>query len=136
MELACLLWPKYEQDDLSKILRDILVSEKEDGVIVRTEEKLPVAFMNISLRYDYVPGATKSPTAYLEGIYVREEFRKRGIAKGLIEFAEKWANQRGCNQLASDALLENIESQEFHKKVGFSEVERTVAFIKAANRDL
>jgi aminoglycoside 6'-N-acetyltransferase I len=33
-------------------------------------------------------------------------------------------------ELASDALIENIASYEFHTKVGFQEVERIVCFIK------
>lgn len=33
-------------------------------------------------------------------------------------------------ELASDALIDNTISQEFHTKIGFREVERTVFFIK------
>ncbi len=134
--LACLLWPEYARKELGRILHQILVSEKEDGVIVCTERKQPVAFMNLSLRFDYVPGAKTSPVAYVEGIYVIEEFRNSGIARGLIGFAEKWAVEHECRQLASDALLDNTVSQEFHTRVGFSEVERTVAFIKPVATDL
>lgn len=134
--LACFLWPEYAREELGRILREILIAEREDGVIVFTGEKQPIAFMNLSLRFDYVPGAKTSPVAYVEGIYVIEEFRNNGIARGLIGFAEKWAIEHGCGQLASDALLDNTISHEFHTRVGFSEVERTVAFIKPVTTDL
>ncbi len=130
LDLACLLWPEHTREALGGTLGDILISEKEDGVLTWTEQEQPVAFMNLSLRADYVPGANTLPVAYVEGIYVIEEFRNSGIARGLIEFAEAWAIDHGCSQLASDALLDNTESQIFHASVGFSEVERTVAFIK------
>ncbi len=135
LSLAFQLWPEYSQEELLRILLEILISKKEDGVILRAEDDLPIAFMNLSLRFDHVPGAKKSPVAYIEGIYVIEEFKNKGIARGLIEFAEKWAIEHGCRQLASDALLDNTISQEFHTKVGFSEVERTVAFIKPVITD-
>jgi aminoglycoside 6'-N-acetyltransferase I len=86
--------------------------------------------MNLSLRSDYVPGATHSPVAYVEGIYVRDEYRKQGIGAALIKSAQEWAIDRGCIELASDALIGNSASQEFHTKIGFQEVERTVFFIK------
>ena len=79
---------------------------------------------------EYVPGATQSPVAYVEGIYVKEEYRKQGVGKSLIQYAQQWALEHGCVELASDALLENTASYEFHTKVGFQEVERVVTFIK------
>ncbi|PSB62488.1 GNAT family N-acetyltransferase, partial [Chroococcidiopsis cubana CCALA 043] len=76
------------------------------------------------------PGATQSPVAYVEGIYVEDEYRKQGIGTKLIQFAQQWAIERGCMELASDALLDNTASYDFHTKVGFQEVERVVTFIK------
>lgn len=51
--------------------------------------------MNLSLRHDYVPGATQSPVAYIEGIYVKENYRKQGLGKALIQHAEQWAIEQG-----------------------------------------
>ena len=86
--------------------------------------------MNLSLRYEYVPDATQSPVAYVEGIYVKDEYRNQDIGTALIHYAEQWALEQGCIELASDALIENTASHEFHTKIGFREVERTVFFIK------
>lgn len=89
-----------------------------------------IAFMNLSLRSEYVPGATQNPVAYIEGIYVLDEYRNQGVGTALIKFAEQWAIEHRCVELASDALIENTVSYEFHTKVGFREVERVVFFIK------
>jgi aminoglycoside 6'-N-acetyltransferase I len=86
--------------------------------------------MNLSLRSDYVPGATQRPVAYVEGIYVRNDYQKQGIGAALIQSAEYWAQEQGCVELASDALLDNTASHNFHTRVGFQEVERVVSFIK------
>jgi hypothetical protein len=52
LELACLLWPEHAPDDLRKIFREILLSEKEDGVIVRNEETFPVKGSSLRLTFD------------------------------------------------------------------------------------
>jgi aminoglycoside 6'-N-acetyltransferase I len=131
LELALTLWPDYSICQMQVILTNILDSPREDGFIVRDDNGCAIAFMNLSLRSDYVPGATHSPVAYVEGIYVRDEYRKQGIGVALIQSAQEWAIDRGCIELASDALIENSASQEFHTKIGFQEVERTVFFIKS-----
>ena len=68
---------------------------------------------------------------YIEGIYVQDEYRDRGVGKALVKYAEQWALAQGCIELASDALVENTASHEFHTKAGFREAERTVFFIKS-----
>lgn len=41
-----------------------------------------------------------------------------------------FAARHGCIELASDTELENEDSQRFHEKVGFKEVERVASYIK------
>ncbi|WP_315863863.1 GNAT family N-acetyltransferase [Crinalium epipsammum] len=69
----------------------------------------------------------------LKYIYAESSYRgifDQGVGKYLIEFASRWALENGCTELASDALIENIASYDFHMKVGFQEVEQVVTFIK------
>jgi aminoglycoside 6'-N-acetyltransferase I len=131
LELALRLWPDDSSNQMQVSLTNILNSPREAAFLVRDEQKNAIAFINLSLRSDYVPGATQSPVAYVEGIYVKDEYRNQGIGKALIQFAQQWALDQGCIELASDALIENTASHEFHKKIGFQEVERTVFFIKS-----
>lgn len=130
LNLTMQLWPDSPPDELKNEVQDILQTDRGIGVIARLEDSTPIAFMNLSLRFDHVSGTTQSPVAYLEGIYVVEAYRKTGIGRRLIDYAESWAVKRGSNYLASDALLDNVASHAFHKQVGFREVERTVAYIK------
>jgi aminoglycoside 6'-N-acetyltransferase I len=130
LELALELWPDYSAQEMQVSLTKILQSDREDGFIVRTDDRFAIAFMNLSLRSDYVPGATQSPVAYVEGIYVRNDYQKQGVGAALIQSAERWAQEQGCVELASDALLDNTASHNFHARVGFQEVERVVSFIK------
>lgn len=130
LDLALKLWSDASAEEMQVSLINILQSSREEGFLIRDDDETAIAFMNLSLRYDYVPGATQTPVAYVEGIYVKEEYRKQGVGAYLIQYAEQWALEQGCLELASDALIENTDSYEFHTKIGFQEVERVVTFIK------
>lgn len=131
LDLALRLWPDDSPSQMQISLTNILNSLHEAAFLVRDQQGNAIAFINLSLRSDYVPGATNSPVAYVEGIYVKDEYRNQGVGTALIQFAQQWALNQGCIELASDALIENTASHEFHKKIGFQEVERTVFFIKS-----
>jgi aminoglycoside 6'-N-acetyltransferase I len=130
LDLALELWPDYSSAEMEVILTNLLHSDRQQGILVRDDNGYALAFMNLSLRHDYVPDATQSPVAYVEGIYVKAEYRNKDVGRMLIQYAEQWAHDLGCIQLALDALLDNPASHEFYAKVGFREVERVVFFIK------
>lgn len=127
LDLAMQVWPDCPIDDLTEIIQ----SPRQAGFLIRNETRQVIGLMNLSLRYDFVPDATQSPVGYVEGLYVKAEYRKQGVGAALIQYAEQWAYEQGCIELALDALLENSASHEFYAKVGFREVERVVYFIKS-----
>ncbi len=127
------LFPEHMPEERERDKRDnreIFDSLNQEAFLIRNETGEAIAFIDLSLRSDYVVGSRTSPVAYVEGIYVEEAYRKQGIAGELIRWAEEWGLAKGCTELASDALIDNTVSHQFHKGVGFREVERVVAFIK------
>jgi aminoglycoside 6'-N-acetyltransferase I len=68
--------------------------------------------------------------AYIEGLYVKPDYQKRAIGNQLVNAGAEWGRQKGCKQFASDTELNNEMSIEFHKKIGFSEANRIVCFIR------
>ena len=68
--------------------------------------------------------------AYMEGVFVEPAFRKQDIARSLAAVGEEWAKAKGCTEIASDAELDNTNSQLFHQKIGFEIVNQIVSFIK------
>jgi aminoglycoside 6'-N-acetyltransferase I len=126
--LAHKLWPDASINELTVEFMDLFTTNK-DQVFLFVESE-PIAFAHVSLRYDYVEGSKSSPTGYLEGIYVSETFRKRGIANELINECINWSKEQGCSEFASDVELHNMVSQEVHEKMGFKEVNRLVCYIK------
>lgn len=127
--LAILLWPNHNKKDLEDEIREIIL--KDNSLIaLYFENNIPIAFAQCQLRNDYVEGTQSSPVGYLEGIYVNKNYRKRGIAKELLKYCEKWTKKHGCIEFASDCEINNIESYNFHLKVGFYEANRIICFNK------
>ncbi|NUB09430.1 GNAT family N-acetyltransferase [Azospirillum sp. Vi22] len=125
------LWPEAPiETHRTEAADDLSVPDRAVAFIVRDEGGVAVGFAEASLRRDYVNGCETSPVAFLEGIYVRAEQRKRGIARRLIQAVESWGKEKGCSEFASDADIGNDVSQRMHAALGFEETERDVFFRK------
>lgn len=129
VELASLLWPGNDEAELKSEMGGALARDDEVVFICLCGGR-PSGFAHCSLRHDYVEGAERSPTAYLEGIFVVPGHRGEGMASGLLNYCESWAAGMGCIEIASDCELGNHESERFHLKSGFFEANRVVCFIK------
>ena len=127
--LAKLLWDSHTEADLIKEIDGILKSGTA-AVYIAAEQAEFVGFAMCQLRHDYVEGTESSPVGYLEGIYVKEPYRGKGIAKTLLQKCEQWAKQKGCKEFASDCTLENDGSFQFHIHSGFQEANRIICFTK------
>ncbi|MGI6455771.1 MAG: aminoglycoside 6'-N-acetyltransferase [bacterium] len=123
------LWHECSETELKATFQHILQSERDELFLYRLDEEY-AGFIHVSVRNDYVNGSTSTPTGYIEGIYVKPEYRKRHIGKELVKAGESWASERGCRQIGSDVLIGNTMSYEFHRRTGFREVERVICFIK------
>jgi aminoglycoside 6'-N-acetyltransferase I len=130
LEMSQKLWTDINKVELVNLLKQTAQSGKSNILIAKDSVGKCVGFSIFSIRNDYVEGAEKSPTGYLEGIFVETEFRKMGIAKEFIRIGEIWCKEKGCTQIGSDTWLTDKESREFHKKAGFWEEEELVHFLK------
>jgi len=123
-ELCSEFWPELTVDSILKMSHEGFF--KNEFLFLENNE--PVAFLSLSLRSEYVEGTSSCPVGYIEGLYVRSKFRRKGIAEQLISYAKEWSAEYGCTELASDSTLDNEVSQAFHRSVGFSEVNRIVCY--------
>lgn len=136
--LRAALWPEEDPDELREeaagyfegtmpdtLLAAIFLAEASDGALL--------GMLELSLR-PYADGCASSPVPYVEGWFVAEGQRGRGIGRALIQAAEDWARAQGYDEMASDAVLENRASERVHKALGFEEVERAIRFRKDLKR--
>ena len=131
-KLANELWTNHNLDDLTKEFSELL-SHNEVYIVLKYVDALPIGFAQCQIRNDYVEGTETTPVGYLEGIYIKPNFRKCGYAKQLLKECEKWATLKGCKEFASDCQLDNLESFKFHLSSGFTEANRIICFTKKLN---
>jgi aminoglycoside 6'-N-acetyltransferase I len=87
-------------------------------------------FVEASMR-SYAEGCTTDQVGYIEGWYVDPGQRNQGVGRLLVAAAEEWARRQGCREMASDTELANVASQQAHEQLGYTEVERSIHYIKA-----
>ncbi len=109
----------------------MLTSPRQYAVFVHTDEEGHInGFIEIALK-TFVSGCLSSPVGYVEGWFVEEGARGRGVGRALMEAAAAWARSQGCWELASDADLDDPAAQAAHRALGFEEVERIVVYRRA-----
>ena len=127
--LAIQLWPDNDPNGLKEEFLELL-KNKNAACFLKYINNKPIAFAQCQLRHDYVEGTDSSPVGYLEGIFVAEEYRKKGYAAELLAECEKWAKTKGCTEFASDCEIDNTDSLRFHIAMGFEETNRIICFKK------
>jgi len=129
------LWPDSATDEDTEELVAILegkppgvlpivelVAEEADGTLA--------GFVEVGLR-SYADGCSLAkPPGYIEGWFVIESHRRKGLGTALVRAAEEWARAQGCVEMASDVVLENETSQQAHEALGYEEVGRSVLYWK------
>lgn len=128
-EMAIIMWDSCSAEELAEEFEAVLGNE-ECAIYLYCIDNMPIGFAQCGLRHDYVEGTESSPAGYLEGIFIREEYRKNGYAKDLLVECEKWAKEKGCSEFASDCELDNEVSFAFHMNMGFTEANRIICFTK------
>lgn len=126
------LWHEHTEEHLFAEVDMMLTRpDRYAGFLAVDDAAGPVGFAEVSIRHDSVSGCKTSPVAFLEGIYVAPEARRKGVAGLLVHAVEAWARQKGMTELGSDAYADNTVSHAMHRSLGFEDTERVVFFRKA-----
>jgi aminoglycoside 6'-N-acetyltransferase I len=128
-QLRVELWP---DDSFANHQRDIEFFLRRGnfwGLLAELPEHSAVGFAEVAIR-EYANGCVSRPVAFLEGIWVRPEFRRHRIGAGLLKAAETILIAQGFSELGSDARMENRASYAAHIGWGFAETEKVVYFRK------
>lgn len=123
------LWPGCAREQHLDEMRACVAEPRRFGqFIAYSATREAVGFAEASVRADYVNGTESSPVAFLEGLYVVPQARRRGVAAFLVAAVCEWGRGAGCGEIASDAALENSVGHVVHRALGFEETERVVYF--------
>ena len=125
------LWAQTTEEENLEFFDDFLRdSEKLLIVVAESEQSELAGFLEAGIRQDYVEGCDAARVGYIEGWFVEAEFRRQSIGRRLVEVAESWAREQGCEEMASDCDLDNEVSLNAHLSVGYQEVGRSIHFKK------
>jgi aminoglycoside 6'-N-acetyltransferase I len=131
LQLRRELWPDCPDDKHFAEMKQFCANPGRYAQFIAYDDRgAAIGMAEASLRTDYVNGASSSPVAFLEGLYVVPDARRLGVARALVEKVERWGRGAGCRELASDARIENELSRAVHESLGFDETERVVCFLK------
>ena len=106
------LWPKTSAAEHARELEPILAGETPGTMplinfVAETADGTLTGFAEVDLR-SHADGCDPARSVgYLEGWYVTEGYRRRGIARRLLFAAEDWARSQGCAEMASDTWIDN-----------------------------
>ena len=80
---------------------------------------------------NYAEGAPNLRAAYVEDLWVEPGHRRAGVARALLAAVENWARSQQLDWLGSDTTPDNRLSRDWHRRMGFEEVEQLVVFGKS-----
>jgi len=88
--------------------------------LVASWDGAPAGHLFLTFEHDapYVREALR-PFAQITELFVREEFRRRGIAPALIAEAERLAQARGVERLMIGVLAGNALAEPLYRRLGF-----------------
>ena len=130
------LWPKTPAEEHARELTQILegkpvVTMPLIILVAEAGDRTLAGFLEIDLR-SHADGCNPlRPVGYIEGWYVAENHRHKGIGRKLLAAAEDWAPSQGCVEVASDTWVDNEVSQRVHEALGYEVVDRCVHYRKA-----
>jgi aminoglycoside 6'-N-acetyltransferase I len=130
LRMRHLLWSGHVDAEMLAEMDEIFSNAEEQPVFVakRSDGELG-GFLEGGTR-KYADGCDTSPVGYIEGWYVDEDLRQKGVGGQLVQAMESWARTRGLVEMGSDTWLENETSIIAHGRLGYAEMERLVHFAK------
>lgn len=129
------LWPESSAEQHAAELASI-IRTKQNGalpfavLVAEAPSRELVGFLEVGLR-SHADGCDPShPVGFLEGWFVVESHRQKGVGTQLLRAAEDWARGHGCTEMASDTWIDNVVSQRVHEALQFQVVDRCVHYRK------
>jgi aminoglycoside 6'-N-acetyltransferase I len=134
-DLLYALWPESPREEHHEELAGKLAGCDPSTLpaiyfVAETSEHGIVGFLEAGLRSHADCCDTAHPVGYIEGWFVDERYRRQGVGHRLVTAAEEWARSLGCQEMASDAYIDNGLSHRAHEALGYEPVSRSVLYRK------
>lgn len=109
---------KFHKHKLEKAIK----AEPNSLIIAQFNDKT-IGWIWLRTKRDRISG---NKFGYIKSIYVKEEYRKRGIGKRLIQVAEEYFLNKGISRLNLIVSALNDRALSFFREMGFEETHLTM----------
>jgi aminoglycoside 6'-N-acetyltransferase I len=117
------------------LVAEVSPEKREETQTEDANQATLVGFLEVGLR-SHADGCDAShAVGFVEGWYVIENERHRGVGRKLVAAAEEWARSQGCTEMASDTWIDNTGSHRAHEAIGYEEVDRCVHYRKKLGKN-
>ena len=106
-----------------ELIADSLLNNRQEMVLVAYEDEFPVGFLCGQIRRSMCYEALHGEVAEL---YIREEYRRRGIAKKLVELIEFEFKKHDVFIIDIVTSLDNHTAQAFYSSCGYTRKTRLI----------
>lgn len=108
-----------------ELLKESLFERKAAEVVIGNYKEEPAGYALFFYNFSTFLG---KPGIYLEDLFVKPEFRGKGIGKIMLSFLAKLAIERNCGRLEWSCLDWNKPSIRFYKKLGAIPLDEWTAY--------
>jgi aminoglycoside 6'-N-acetyltransferase I len=136
--MRCDLWPEESMAEHRAAIDRYFAGDRhepEQVLLAVSEGGEAVGFIELSIRH-IVDGCSTERVGYVEGWYVAPSWRRKGVGRALIVEGERWAQERGCTEFASDTAIDNLTSRRAHLALGFEATGQVENFRKDLRRSI
>lgn len=102
---------EYLHNDLSSEWRAVFVAEENNTMLGLAIGKI----------YRTLKVAGYERSGYISNVYIKKEFRRKGIALELVKEVIKWFKQKGATNITLELYKNNSAATSLYHKMGFTD---------------
>nr|WP_234448089.1 GNAT family N-acetyltransferase [Virgibacillus salexigens] len=94
------------------------INKKSSNIFIAEEEGIYMGYIELNDTVDYF---TRQRQGYISAIAVAKNSEGMGVGKRVMKKAEKWAQQKGYDQLVLHLFTANQRAMNFYKNLGYEQ---------------
>jgi ribosomal protein S18 acetylase RimI-like enzyme len=114
---------KNSAEDIKAALLKLMMNDNFGEAVLILNENTPVGYMLITSAYSV---EFKGETAFIDELYIDENYRNAGIGSLALLYAEKYAAGKGYKAVRLEVELSNKNAHMFYRRSGYTEHERYI----------
>lgn len=130
VDLAQNHWKMNSEEELADEALS-LIKAKNSVIFIAADESKLVGFAHcIAKKSISIDNKKRTHVAFLEAIYIKEEYLRQGIASEILENCMIWAKEINCFEMISEFDAAETNLIPFHDRMGFKQAENIVRYTK------